>query len=284
MKTKSLLLYGLYVAAAVAVSLYLRFPSEIFRDYAVRKAESMVPGLSLAVAEVRPSLPAAVVFQGIEAGYRNMRVFDAEAVRISPEWISLLRLSPVWQVDTEFAGGRLRGAVPHPEGGLPAVDDFTAEFSDVQMGKIPILQELLGRRISGLCSGEIARTSPAQKGLEIQLRVSDARVELKQPLLQRENVTVKRLQAQAALSGRTLRLVQCDFRGPEFDGKLTGSVEVKSNFAESGIDLKGAIRPHTVFMAELKKVVPAQLLPGKGAGGEISFQLTGTLQNPRYSF
>ncbi|MCF8079970.1 MAG: type II secretion system protein GspN [Desulfobacterales bacterium] len=285
MKPK-ILLYTLYVAAAVAVSLYVRFPGEPLRDYVTHRAEQMLPGLALAVADVRPALPAAIRFQGIEAGYQGIPALRLDEVRMAPKWGSMLRLEAAAVFKTTIGGGSLQGVVHRSEN--MSLENLVSriEFNEIQLGELRILDELFDRRITGLLSGKISRLSESSvKGLEIQLQLTDAAIELKLPALQRDSVSVKQLQAEAAIVGGTrLQIKRCEFRGPEFDGVLAGSVELKSDFTSSVIDLQASAKPHTVFMAELKKIVPPQLLSGKGRGGTFSLQLSGTLGKPRYSF
>jgi len=285
MKPK-ILLYTLYVAAAVAVSLYLRFPGEPLRDYVTHRAEQMLPGLSLAVAEVRPALPAAIRFQGIEAGYQDMPVLRFDQVRMAPEWGSILRLKPAAVFKTTIGGGSLRGVVHRSENMSLESLVSSIEFKEIQLAELRILDELFDRRITGQFSGKISRLSESSaKGLEIQVQLTNAAIELKLPVLQRDSLSVKQLQAEAAIvDGTRLQIKRCEFRGPEFDGELVGNIELKGDFANSVIDLQASATPHTVFMAELKKIVPPQLLSGKGRGGTFSLQLSGTLDKPRYSF
>ncbi len=285
MKTK-ILLYTFYVIAAVAVSLYVRFPGEPLRDYVTNRAEQMLPGLRLAVADVRPALPAAVRLHGIEATYRQMPVFQLEQLRVAPAWGSVLQLKPAVIFKTSIGSGLVHGIISRAEGRSVYNQISRIEFKEIQLAELQILSELFGRRITGLCSGEISRQAEANETeMQIQIELADAAIEIKLPVLQRNRVSVKQLQAQAAIvDGSILQIERCKFRGPEFDGELAGSVELKSNFASGSIDLQGSVKPHTVFMAELKKIIPAQLLSGKGAGGTFSFQLTGTLEKPRYSF
>jgi len=277
-------LYILYVLAAVAVSLYVRFPSDDLRIYAIRQIEGLMPGLEAAVAEVRPGLPAAVRFQTIEALYRNRKVLSMEQARLSPAWGAMLSFDPVWRFQAVVGGGRLQALIRLQENGSPDPVVLQGNLDRIELGELSGLQDLLGRRISGLCSGTASPPSgPSATTTAVALQLTDVSVELKQPILQSEKVLLQSIQIDAALTAAGLQIRQCTFRGSEFDGRLAGRIGFGQDFSASTIELEGAIMPHTVLLARLKRILPETIMAKREKGGEFLFLLSGSLENPRYS-
>ena len=279
-----MLLYAAATTAAVIVSLYARFPSDAVGAYAARTAERLMPGLKLAAAEVRPSLPAAVQIRGIEATYRSVPLVETAQARLAPVLRSVFGPDLVVDIDAGVAGGRLRARLRIPKNGAAENLTFSAEFDRLELAKIPALAELLGRRIAGVCSGTAAKTAdPASPQIRIQLRLTDAVVALRQPILRREEVFFQRIEAEASMTGSGLQIVKCTLVGDAFDGEVSGRIDWKGELDNSGLDLQGTVKPHAQLLAELKQIVPAQRLPGSGPEVQIPFRLSGTLENPRYT-
>jgi type II secretion system protein N len=279
--------YGIYVLCglvALLSSLYVRFPADTVRIYAARQMEAILPGLHVAVATVRPSFPAAVQLEGIEAQFQNRPVLAVDQARMSPAWGELVRLTPAWRVAAAIGGGRLRALIRTPAKASPGAPTLQADLDRIDLSKLEGLQGLFGRRIAGLCSGTVIQTRKEGKYTStIRLQLSGAVVELKQPILQRGQVLLHTVEVEADLFGDVLQIRRLTFQGDEFDGRLAGAIDFK-NDAAGALALEGALKPHAALLAQLKRAVPDSSTAQRGKSGELEFQLSGSIKNPRYSF
>jgi type II secretion system protein N len=283
-KKSTLLLYAAATAAAVVVSFYARFPADDVGAYAARTAERLLPGLKVAVTEVRPSLPAAIRIRSIETAYRTVPLVEMVQARLAPAWRSVFGPDLVVDITAGVAAGRLRARLRIPKDSASENLTFSAEFDRVELAQIPVLAELLGRRVTGVCSGTAAKTAdPGSPQIQIQLRLTDAVVALRQPILRRKEVSFQQVEAEASMTGSGLQIVQCTLTGDAFDGEVSGRIEWRGEIVNSGLDLQGMVKPHAQLLAELKQIVPAQRLRGSGSDVQIPFRLAGTLENPRYT-
>lgn len=278
-------LYALYGLAVLLLSLYIRFPSDAVRHYAERQMEAALPGIEVAVGAARPSFPAAVRLQGIEAQYENQTILALDSVRLSPVWGELLRLTPTWRVTAPVGSGRIRALVRPQGNGSAETVTLRADLDRIELDRLQGMQQLAGRRISGLCSGTISCTRQADKDeMDFRLRLTDAAVKLRQPILQYGQVVLHTAQIEAALTGDVLQIRQLTFQGAEFDGRLAGAIDFKSDIAAGTVALEGTLKPGTALLAQLKKSLPASIMARRGNTGEFEFLLSGSIKNPRFSF
>jgi type II secretion system protein N len=277
-------LYGLYGLSMLLVSLYIRFPSDTVRNVAARQLEDLLPGLEVAVAAARPSLPAAVQFQGIEARYGNRTVLTLDRARMSPAWGRVFRLDPAWRLTAAVGSGRLRALLRSPENGSPSGATLLADLERIELGELQGLQRLIGRRITGLCSGTVSQIQgAAEREVTLRLRLTDAAVDLKQPILRRRRVLFQALGIEADLSGGVLQVRELTFQGPEFDGRLAGTIGFKSDIYASPVAFEGSVKPRGALLAQLRKTLPESILARRRKAGAFEFFLSGSVKNPRFS-
>ncbi|MFC1886317.1 type II secretion system protein GspN, partial [Thermodesulfobacteriota bacterium] len=144
----------------------------------------------------------------------------------------------------------------------------------------------IDRSIWGLLSGTATFSS---KGLirsgSAKLSLSDCRVTLISPLIPVDQLTFENVETELGLNNRKFEIKKCNLKGQQVNGTITGFVTLNNPIGKSRLNLNGIIKPHHVFLAELKKNLPANLLPKKrpGAGG-FRIRLKGTIEAPGFDF
>jgi len=98
-------LLALYIVIAAAVFLYLGFPSEALRGYIGQQLSASLPGLSVAVGAVRPSLTAGLVLSQVRISHAQTPVAVLDQVRIQPDLWSLIGDRPGYAFTGSLGGG-----------------------------------------------------------------------------------------------------------------------------------------------------------------------------------
>jgi len=161
-----------------------------------------------------------------------------------------------------------------------------AKFSDIQVSKIPAVHRFSNRKISGVLDGNFTYGIEKNSGedLRAKLILSDCKIELLSSFLALEFVTFNTIEADLAITNQKLQFKQCSLKGSQMDGSIGGTVMLKKPMGKSVLNLAGTVRPHPLFLTQLEKDFPKNILPKiifNKNGFPIKFH--GTLDQPSFS-
>lgn len=267
-----------YLCAAALVFLYLGFPSEALREHLAHRLSASLPGLNVAVAEVRLSPPVGISLRGVRVSYAEKPLAVIDRLRVQPELMSLLQPRSVYEFNGAAGSGEISGraeidsAAPQPKASL------NARATGVLLQQIPGLQELYGSRLSGRMDGTFS-VSPTG-ALSGKLTVTEAQLELASPVFAQNSFTFRTADADIAFQNRTLMLRNGRLRGNELDAEISGSIALGQTPGAGTLSLSGRLTPHPAFMAKAEGRLPAHLLRRRTA---IPFRVTGPLDAPGFS-
>ena len=281
MKQRSL--YFLYLVAVTAVWLYVQFPARAIQAYAVQKAAALTPGLSMAVEAVNLSFPLGVRFDEVALSYQGAPALNLDWLELHPGWKSLMPGQAAFAFQSALGEGKVLGRIEMVRGPDWKPKFLHLDLEAVSVADLPILAQQTGRKITGICSGEIV-CGPEDAAAEAKahLVLENGRVEIRQPVIKRESLEFARVDAQIEVQRRSVALRRIVWQGPEIDGEFSGTVEIKSPLETSRIEIRGDLRPHAGFLTELGQTIPERLLPKPGPGGRYAVQLAGTVAKPHY--
>ena len=283
--------YVLYALIITAGLLYLRFPSEVIKDYLETRGERSNSPFSLSVGKVSPSLPFGLKLQETQISQSanpNKIIFRADRLSIKPTMGTLL----VGKLNFCFEGlaydGVLRGCANFSEKSLQPPFSASIVLKDIRMGKYD-LRSLIGRHVEGRLDGTVAYNGKnnllIEGGGEADLRLSDGRLELLQPILSLDSIDFSQVSIKMALQNRKINLTQVALEGPNMRGTLSGIISLQKDIGKSRLDLRGTIEPFSDFFKSLpgtRDVV--KLFQRRLKRGTLTFIIRGTLKEPSIQF
>jgi type II secretion system protein N len=270
--------YAAYGLAAVLVLLYVFFPSEALRTHIARRVNAALPGLTVTIGEIRPSLPAAVMLKSVDIRHGDTPVLTIERLRIAPRVQSWLRDAGRYALSGSAGGGEISGEARSEPDGAASLAGLSLRLEGAQMEKIAGLQGVYGSRLSGRLTVELNSKEPG--GLAGRLTATEAQVELAQPIFDQKTLTFRTVDAELSLQNRSLTLRSGRLRGDELDADIAGTIALDPATAPNALRLNGRLVPHREFIARMEGKLPPNFLRRRGG---LSFRLTGSLAEPGFS-
>ena len=283
--------YVLYAVIITAGLLYLRFPSEVIKDYLETRGERSHSPFDLSVGQVSPSLPFGLKLQETQVSQSanpNKIIFRADRLSIRPTIGTLL----VGKLNLRFEGlaydGVLKGYANFSEKSLQAPFSASIVLRDIRMGKYD-LRSLIGRHVEGKLDGTVAYNGKnnllIEGSGEADLRLSDGRLELLQPILSLDSIDFSQVTIKMALQNRKINLTQVALEGPNMRGTLSGIISLRTEIGKSRLDLRGTIEPFSDFFKSLPGTRDTvKLFQRRLKRGTLTFVIRGTLAEPSIQF
>ncbi|MEW5909858.1 MAG: type II secretion system protein GspN, partial [Thermodesulfobacteriota bacterium] len=120
--------------------------------------------------------------------------------------------------------------------------------------------------------------------LTATLSASDFKTELDPPWMTLGSLQFKSVDTELKYQSQTLMIRQCFFKGPQLDGRISGSILLNQEIGKSVLNLYGKVKPHHLLIAGLGKEAGAILFSmNKSEQNLISFKISGTLNKPNFS-
>lgn len=270
---------GAYLLGVLLVCLVIGFPSERLRAHVAQRLSAGLPGLNVAIQEIRPSLPPGADLREVRVSFTGAPLVVLDRLRISPDLLSLIRDVTEYRFQGTAAEGEISGTARLAARKEQHRLQLQAQWTGVLLQQLPILQGIQGSRVSGRMEGSLAIND--QGSLTGKLRVVDSQVELARPLFDQKIFSFKTLDADLSLQNRTLLLRNGRLRGNEMDADLSGTIALSPSPGAGSLNLSGRVTPHHAFLAKMESRLPSNLLRRRTG---ISFRVNGPLDAPGVSF
>jgi type II secretion system protein N len=272
-------LLALYILAAAAVFLYIGFPSEALRTYVGYRLSAGLPGLSVTVDDVRPSLlKAGLVLQGVRIAHGPKPLAALEQLRIQPELLSLFQERAGYAFSGSLGGGDISGRAEIDSAGPAPKASMSARLGGILLQQIPGLRSLYGSSLSGRLDGNLSTNEAG--ALNGKFTISDAQVELAAPVLDQSRFTFRTVEAELTLQNRSLLLRNGRLKGNEVEAEVSGSIALDQPQAANALNLSGRVTPQHAFLARAAGSLPAGMLRRRAG---IPFRISGPLDAPGFS-
>ena len=119
----------------------------------------------------------------------------------------------------------------------------------------------------------------------LSARLLFAEIRMEPPLPVISSFQFKQIQADIGWQGEKLDIISVTAEGVQMDGTLSGEIEVKTPIENSRLQITGVVQLKPEVLTRLKASFLGGGIPNQKADGSgISFQITGTLQSPLFSF
>ncbi|MDZ7830567.1 MAG: type II secretion system protein GspN [Desulfobacterales bacterium] len=274
--------YGLIILIAF---LYLLFPSREIRDYLIQEAEKRVPGLSVGIGALAPSLPPGLKFSELDVSLQNRPVFNASQMIVTPRYLSLFAADKSFRLKGEVYQGTLSGDAAVATASKPQYS-ADIDFEGIQMNAIDPLKKLIPHQVFGAAQGEIKYSTqggPWGKG-HAEVTVSGCRVVLKPSFFGIQELPLGKVKGVIEVKNRQAAIEEITIDGNQISGNAHGTIGLRRPLSQSTVQLEGTLKPHPSLIKELGRTVPSQLLSQRDIVDKgIPFRLSGTLDRPNFS-
>ncbi len=280
------LLYSLYIIITVAFFLYVLFPSDTVKKYIIYKVNQINPDVGITIGSIKPVFPSGLRFNMVKISHENSPLVDAKQIRITPSYLSLFILKPAFAIKVKAYDGVLKGKVG--VSGLTSERKILvdANMAGLKLKDIPIKEN----RVSGTIDGKVTYKSGQEnpEAASVDLLISDCKVVLSTPPMNMDilkNLSFKTVMIKAEADMKRVKIEQCDIKGDQADGSISGVIKIRKPMDRSSLKLDGTIKPQPVFLSALSESIPAVslLLGGRSSEKGLPFKITGTIGNPGYA-
>ena len=285
--TKRALGYFLWGFVFAGILIVWKFPYQSLQERLVAIASAQL-GVKFEITDMSPTFPPGLKLA--KCSVRTMEpeskpFFEASQVRLRFKVLPLLRGRLAFTLRSQAYGGTLSGDVRL----TPFYDvrnyQLRVRGQKIQLEGQSYVSTLLGRQVSGKVSGDINLKGPlgdpvnASGGGEFQLEEGSFPIDsayLRTRTLERLEVS-----ATIELSGGSLEITKCEFKGQGFQGTVSGTVILQPRLFSSTLNLagKGQLDGDMVNLPADKRRVAAAFL---NRGKPLPFKVRGTVAEPEF--
>lgn len=282
----------LYAVILTVGLLYFRFPSDALKDYFQAKGNRASPPLNFSVDRIKPSMPLGLKFAKTGVSLKDSPhslILKADRLLIKPSLWSVLGGERKYSFHCIAYKGEVSGNIDFQKDQAAGFIDTKMSLRNIHLGDYVYLANLMGRSVRGTLGGTISYRGQYKLILngsgEANLSLADGRVELAQPFLTLEAIDFDAMEINMVLDKQSIKVARLEFKGPQLQGTLSGTISLKREFAESILDLRGTIQP---FAALFTRPADAQdtvaFLRERLDEGTFTFMIQGTMGNPEIKF
>jgi type II secretion system protein N len=289
-KNRMWLAYTLYAIVLTLGLLYFLFPSREIKNYLEAKAEDSNIPVQISIGNVSPSLAFGLNLQAAEFSHQaapDKVLLRADRLFVRPGLWSYFQGIMKACFDGHLNNGSLEGCVQFNENDPDTPFSTSMTFKDILLGEFENLTDLIGRHVEGSLGGSFAydgKIGSFMEGAgEADFRLYNGRFELQKPILDFNTVDFDEVWVKLTLKKRRVDLTHVELKGPNIYGTLTGTISIRREFMDSGLNLKGTVDPSRSFLEGSEGSSVTVKLLGQSLGdGPLSFRIRGTLKNPRF--
>jgi len=291
-KKKKWFSYIFYCLMVTAGFLYLRFPSDVIKDYLVSTANKPNIPVVLSIDRLTPWPTLGLKVEDAEVSLRDTpahTLFKADSLIMRPEIWSFIKGSEKYCFTCRAYGGHARGCVQFRKKDMTPPFHAEMELKDVQIGDHEYLEELAGRRIQGRLTGNLYYSGKTDNLVNgdggANLRLVDGAIELVLPLLELDSIAFNQIVIDAVLKKRMITIARCELSGPQMKGNLSGDIGVRDQVEKSSLDLRGELEPFAALFTSAEGSSGAMnILKKRLKRGTLNFIIRGTLREPKIRF
>lgn len=289
-KNRIWLAYTLYAILLTLGLLYILFPSQDVKNYLEARAEDSSIPVHISIGDISPSLAFGLNLRATELSHQadpDKTLLRADRLFVRPGLWSYLQGVMRFCFDGRLNDGSLEGCVQFNENDSNTPFSTSMTLKDIRMERFENLTTLIGRHVEGSLGGSFAYDGKIESLMEgageADFRVSNGRIELQQPVLSFDAIDFSEVWIKLTLKKRRIDLTHVELKGPNIYGTLTGTISIRREFMDSGLNLKGTVDPSEGFFEASEGASVTVRLLGQSLGdGPLSFRVRGTLKNPRF--
>lgn len=282
-RLKTSLLYAIYVIIAFVAFLYVLFPSEKAKAYIEDRVGNANPMMRVSIDELRPALPMGLKCRNISAVYNDDPLFKLETVGVSLTLGSLFTPGSMYYTfDGNAYQGVMDGRITISETDTALNRQLDLNLKNINLDQIPAVGKLYDIKLSGKLSGKIKfKTTDTGDNTTLLLTVSQGNLGLPPTIPGVEAIDFNQIKSVVTVANRQMNIKNLALTGPQINGTLSGSIQLRQPLGKSRMSLRGKIKPYEEFLADLKeKLPPVGFLSKQPPKGGYTLSITGTLESP----
>ena len=283
---KTIFAYILYALLAMAVFMVLLFPGQAVTAYMNRRLAAMDPLLSMEAASVRPTLPPGIKMTGVDVRHDRLHLAHCEKARMSAAMGSLLKEERRIRYQARLAGGDIRGQAVLVANGPAELSRAEADLDRIRLDRLDAVKAIERFGLSGTLKGHLTHDGGGTPAAVTngKLTADGLRISLKKPFYGISEIVVDQADTEFSIKGKSLNIKTLSFGGPMVEGKIDGSIQLRTPFGQSRLNLSGNAKPQPEMLARLQEIIPEGLVNPRTLGTRgLSFRLRGSVDDPKVS-
>ena len=283
--TGKVILYAVFTLFMVIVFLLFRFPSEMAVQLIDKQVNQLNSDVQVNTDSVSPIFPPGIKLEPLAVAYAGLPLFSADEFRIRPKLFSLFGDNKTIVFNGTMGTGQIKG-------NAETTIEATRPQAKVVLNLIAIPLEALqlsgyfpDYRPSGDINAYVDYDSRKGSGgtAKINLDIVPVKIAIASPLMGLDMIEFNQLKAELTATQRMLQIRRCEAEGPQFEGKLSGSIIFRNPIENSRLTISCTLRPQPAFVAEHKNdLIGGLISSGNALKRGMVFRISGTLANPQY--
>lgn len=283
---KTIFGYILYALLVTAFFMVLLFPEQAVTAYVNRRLAAMDPLLSMEAASVRLSLPPGIKMTEVDFHHGGRHLVSCKTARMSAELGSLLKDEKRIRFQADLADGEISGQAALAANGPAEISRVEADLDRIRLDQLDALKNMARFGLSGTLGGHLTHDGDGTPAATTngKLTAAELRIALKKPIYGIAELVVNQADTEFSIQGSRLQVKALTFGGPMVEGRINGSILLRTPFGKSRLNLSGNAKPQPELFARLQETFPQGLINPRTLGTRgLSFQLRGTMDDPKVS-
>lgn len=270
--------YILFSLGAVVLFLYLLFPAKSVKNYIAYQIRQIDPQLRLTAKDPFLRLPPGIKLIDADIRFDKTPLIRLESLSLFPRILTLFTSQRTFRFRGSAYEGETKGELflaKEEKWRIKGTGDgFQAEL-------IPVAALTSQGTLSGTVAGKYEFSTDQSI---LNLTILEGAFTLAKPFLEIKSISFAQLTLDAEIEQSRMQIKKAQITGSEINGDLTGQVMLRRPLNDSILDISGLIKPHPLFLAELRKKLPSGFLSDQIVKKGITFKIGGTVKEPEMTF
>lgn len=276
-KIKSIWPYLVYAFVAVLFFMVLFFPDRIVSSFVTQKFSEAFPGSGLSAEKIKITFPPGLELVNPVFSIKGLEEINADLVRIRPSMFSLIGLSRNIHAEIRAFGGNALINAGFKD--LKSLKMADASVKKVDLSKMP-KSVFKGYDVKGFIDSDILLKS-GEKGYDGKFSLNMGNGGVSVPFLAGLDLSPATVNTDGVITGGVADIKKCVFTAGEFSGDVSGKVTISNNIDKSALNLTvNVTRKESSPDSASNMMIDAVFKPGS----KKKIVVTGTIDNPKYSF
>jgi type II secretion system protein N len=281
-------LYCSYAVVLSAVLLYVRFPEKEFKEYCIRKAESLFNGTKCTIGKITYEFPFGIRFDKVAfllPDGPNTPLFELSSLNLSSPWRDF---GSIFVLSGQSYSSNFSGILQAGQGNRQfSLDPLTIQNLDLSAMK-PV-NETLGRNLSGRLDYTGTYSAVVNQYLDGKavgkVKLREGKIALLQPVLAMKEIDLQQVEMNIQYDKHRLQIVRGKANGIEMTADFTGMVQMITPWYLSNVTAKGDFALQAAYTRDnISARNEFIYLQKQFKKTTIPFQVAGNLQNPAFQF
>jgi type II secretion system protein N len=281
----AVVLYGIILAGTL---LYLRFPSDQFRQFCCNFVQEMIPGVSCSIGSIGYRFPEKLLFKDIQLSDGTVGgtlFFEDQHFVLKPAWRNPGR---EFGVESSAFGGQ------HSLRLKSSAQTGTIELLDLKIENLDLTRlAYLGRKLDRNVSGNLSASGSAiftRSGLELvtasgEMRIKDGAFTLHRPILELDTMVLDTGSCKFTLQDKLLTITEGTIGNTKLNAVFTGEIQLVESLLAAEISFQGEFSPLPPLYQENRQLQAiVTRMQRQSNTKELPFTVGGTVGRPTFVF